>query len=455
MKKSDFRQLLGSGYGSALIFLKNCNAPMEYARQIEYCCTHNTCFDMQCEGDRADYLFEAICLTGQESYFLESIMRRLENERNLDDWECQQMISILVLYRRKGYPAATEFLDRLYERKLSELSTGKKHPNRYRRDGFENLCTVLSDEDESYFGRTVNNVGKYLTEYPNSDMFSLEYFYMRFLRDKGKEYSRKLLKDVPREYVKAFDNAFYDPEHFLFRRYPKSKPAKLPPPSFDRLMECLNGDEDIRKKQLTTRLFAKAANEADLKRLAELMLSEKDGEKQLIMLGAFIFRPFPLDSDKLFRMFESGSEEMREKLFYVMCNITDNEELVKKYAAEELSKLPKNADSELMAAALSAYVSKVKVQDAKYLISVLENTNFDEHQLHMLYGEIEKAFRRYPTRKAKEILAYIYSRMSCTFCRYYVIKAMSKCRCLSDKILEEACYDANPDTRAYAEKLLY
>lgn len=454
MKKSEFRQLLENGYGSALIFLKNCEDPMEYARQIEYCCTHNTCFDMQCEGDRADYLFRAICLTGQESYFLESIMHRLENERNLDDWECQQMISILVLYRRKGYPVAAEFLDRLFERKLKELSTGKQHPNRYRRDGFENLCIVLSDEDESYFVRTVKNVGKYLTEYPDSDMFSLEYFYMRFLRDKGKEYSRKLLKDVPREYVKAFDNAFYDPEHFLFGRYQKNKPEKRPRPSFDRLMECLNGDEDIRKKQLTTRLFAIAADEADLKRLAELMLSEKDEEKQLIILEAFDVSPFPLDSGELFRMFDRGSEEMREKLFNAMCNITENEELVKKYAAEELSRLPENADSELMSAALDAYASKVKGQDAKYLISVLENTNFDEHQLHMLYGEIEKAFRRYPTRKAKEILTYIYPRMSCTICRYYLIKAMSKCRCLSDNILEEARFDANPDTRAYAEKLL-
>lgn len=180
MKKSDFRQLLGSGYGSALIFLKKCDDPMEYARQIEYCCTHNTCFDMQSEGDRADYLFEAICLTGQESYFLESIMRRLEYERNLDDWECQQMISILVLYRRKGYSGAAEFLDRLFERKLKELSTGKMHPDRFRRDGFENLCTVLSDEDESYFMRTVKNVGKYLTEYPNSDMFSLDFFLYAF-----------------------------------------------------------------------------------------------------------------------------------------------------------------------------------------------------------------------------------------------------------------------------------
>lgn len=427
---------------------------MEYARQIEYCCTHNTCFDMQCEGDRAEYLFEAICLTGQESYFLESIMRRLENERNLDDWECRQMIHILVLYHRNGYPAAAEFLDRLFERKMKELSTGKQHPNRYRRDGFKNLCTVLSDEDESYFVRTVKNVGKYLTEYPNSDMFSLEYFYMRFLRDKGKGYSRKLLKDVPREYVKAFDNAFYDPEHFLFRRYPKSKPAKGPRPSFDRLIECLNGDDDIRKKQLTARLFAIAADETDMKRLAELMLSEKDGEKQLIMLEAFDVSPFPLDSGILFRMFDSGSEEMREKLFYAMCNITDNEELVKKYAAEELSKLPENADSELMASALDAYVSKARGQDVNYLLSILNNVNFDEYQLHSLYGEIEKAFRHYPTRKAREILVYIYPRMNCTICRYYLIKAMSKCRCLSDSILEEARFDANPDTRAYAEKLL-
>lgn len=454
MTKSEFRQLLASGYGSALIFLKKCNAPMEYACQIEYCCTHNTCFDMQCEGDRAEYLFEAICLTGQESYFLESIMRRLENERNLDDWECRQMIHILVLYRRKGYSGAAEFLDRLFERKMKELSTGKQHPNRYRRDGFENLCTVLSDEDESYFVRTVKNVGKYLIEYPHSDMFSLEYFYMRFQRDKGKEYSRKLLKDVPREYVKAFDNAFYDPDHFLFVRYPKNKPAKRPRPSFDRLIECLNGDDDIRKKQLTTRLFAIAADETDMKRLAELMLSEEDGEKQLIMLEAFDVSPFPLDSGILFRMFDSGSEEMREKLFYAMCKISDNEELVKKYAAEELSKLPENADSELMAAALDAYVSKARGQDVNYLLSILNNVNFDEYQLHSLYGEIEKAFRRYPTRKAKEILTYIYPRMNCTICRYYLIKAMSKCRCLSDSILEEARFDANPDTRAYAEKLL-
>ena len=97
MKKSKFQQLLADGYGSAIVFLKSTASPMDYARQIEYCCTHNTCFDMQSEGDRADYLFGAIRLTGQENYFLERIMRCLERKHNLFDWECRQMLRIIVL----------------------------------------------------------------------------------------------------------------------------------------------------------------------------------------------------------------------------------------------------------------------------------------------------------------------------------------------------------------------
>ena len=69
MKKSEFRQLLENGYGSALIFLKNCDSPMEYARQIEYCCTHNTCYDMQCEGDRVDYLLKQFVSRGRSLIF--------------------------------------------------------------------------------------------------------------------------------------------------------------------------------------------------------------------------------------------------------------------------------------------------------------------------------------------------------------------------------------------------
>lgn len=452
MKKSKFQQLLADGYGSALVFLKSTASPMDYARQIEYCCTHNTCFDMQSEGDRADYLFGAICLTGQENYFLERIMRRLENESHLDDWECRQMIQLLVLYRRNGSPEAKSFLDSLYERKIRELSTGRLHPNRYRRDGFENLCIVLSDEDESYFARTVSRIGRYLTEYPCSDMFSLDYFYMRFLDKNGKAYSRKLLENVPKEYVKAFDRAFYDSDFYWLSRSSRKKNAKRPCPSFERLTECLNGNENIEKKRMLTRIFAIFSDESELKRLAELMLSEKDEEKKLIMLDAFDVKPFPLDSGILFHMFDSGSKEVREALFYAMCNITDNDELVKKYASEELSGAFEN--SELAAAALNAYISKSGKNDAAYLLSILKNGDFDKCSLHQLFGEIQKAYDRFPTRKARDILMYIYEHQSCTVCRYDLIRTMSKCRCLTDELLNEAVFDANPDTRAYAEKRL-
>lgn len=450
MKKSKFQQLLADGYGSAIVFLKSTASPMDYARQIEYCCTHDTCFDMQSEGDRADYLFGAIRLTGQENYFLERIMHRLERKHNLTDWECTQMLRIIVLYRRNGFPEAERFLDSLYERSLDRLLTGK-HTEK-RSDEFEELCIFLSDEDVSYFVRTVSRIGKYLTEYPLSDVFSLDYFYMRFLDINGKAYSRKLLENVPKEYVKAFDKAFYCSDFYWLSRSSRKKNAKRPSPSFERLTECLNGNENIEKKRMLTKLFAIFSDESELKRLAELMLSEKDEKKKLIMLDAFDVKPFPLDSGILFHMFDSGSKEVREALFYAMCHITDNDERVKKYASEELSGACE--DPELAAAALNAYISKSRKNDAAYLLSVLKNGNFDKYSLHQLFGEIQKAYDRFPTRKARDILMYIYEHQSCTVCRYDLIRTMSKCRCLTDEILNEAVSDANPDTRVYAEKRL-
>ncbi|MBQ7782572.1 MAG: hypothetical protein IJ368_01245 [Oscillospiraceae bacterium] len=434
MTKKQFSYALKNGFGNALIFLRECPDPMKYADTIYYCCTHNTCSDMQSEGTRGIYLSDAIRLTGRSDHFAQLIMARLER-RFSDGWEYLQMLSILEELYYDGNEKIYSFMTELYKKEFRRLVNGgtKRKGNN---SGFEDLCICLCRIDNSYFPRTVHNVGHFLYDNPNSDAFSLDWFYSSFVSDNPK-LAKKLLNSVKPEYLAAFKNAFEC--HFTKSETPK--------PQLDELMVQIDNSNDTFRSSISIRMFGRRADKAQLDKLTDIILNEKDSSRQCVLLSAFEYSRELPDITVIQKLYACSDESLKIKCLDIMGRYKD---MVTAEFAKSVTNDPNNSE-EYRLSALLAYISSAPQLDCDYIIGTLNKFSDREH--------IHTALRQYCnrdkfSRRDKKLAEFFYRENPCSYCRESCIRIMAKLRCLSDELLNECLYDCNTDTRKYAQRIL-
>ncbi len=91
------------GVGSAILALKELQGNNEcYRDAVLYACLHDTRYDWQCECDRHYYLYEAINLIGNNTFFEEKIIERLRKSDSLSAEINYLGGSLRVLSTQKG-----------------------------------------------------------------------------------------------------------------------------------------------------------------------------------------------------------------------------------------------------------------------------------------------------------------------------------------------------------------
>ncbi len=448
LKKSEFKRLLADGYGNALRFLNSCGDPMKYEKIIAQCCTTNTCFDMQCEGDRGAYLCEAVMLTGQSEYFCDIVMKKLA--RSIDgSWNTLQMSNFLVcLYRECNDSGLMEkisdFFNEIYIREIG-LRSGKRFVYKGSEDGFEDLCTSLFNLNEAYFERIVNDVGGIMLRYPRSKRFSMDWFISR-CTDGGKKRGR--LKKADPECARVFTEKF-DIDWEAVRREASD---------IDELLAGENGSVLKKSQIVQSVLFRRAVRQADddeLLRLAENAAAERDESKKRFMLAAFEKKPFPLGLGAVMEMYREGGEDIREQCLEIMGQFPGKEASV--FALEEARCMENPAD--IRAAALDAYVMTAEIVDVDILVPLVsELDSYEEKQnknvlLHNLGFSFQERRDKH-SRRYERLRRYFYNNLRCTCCRMDTVQMMVRSRDDCGDILQECCYDCNLDLRKYARGVL-
>ena len=113
MTKKDFKQDLLRGLGSALVELKASENPQRYYDIVLYACLHDTTYDMQSEGDRGYYLYQAAIIVGG-SCILQEIIKSYS--RNFSDyWLFVQLTSLLYHFAKSGNESARRMLEDKYK----------------------------------------------------------------------------------------------------------------------------------------------------------------------------------------------------------------------------------------------------------------------------------------------------------------------------------------------------
>jgi len=178
MTKTQFKEAFKRGLGSAYLELKACNSREKYKDIVLWCCLHDTCYDMQCEGGRGIYLYNAICLFDDKSFFEDKIIGHFMKMK-LDTWVFDQLCELLYLFASDGSVKARNALYEKYNQLLAVLSKKRRSSGIWHeRDNFEWLCVWLTSLDGfRAYKKIVEQVGEYYLKSNETNTFYLDWFY--------------------------------------------------------------------------------------------------------------------------------------------------------------------------------------------------------------------------------------------------------------------------------------
>lgn len=427
------------GLGSALIELRSSSNPKRFREIVMYGCLHNTTYDMQCEGDRGWYLYQAAQLIDEKESIEAAVIQKFFRSGN-EGWIFDQLTSILHHFATDGSENAHTALLQQYETMLKELSLNKRNSNSVynRRDNFDSLCVLLTSLDGwGMFKRVVQDVSENLLP-KDIDCFFSEWFYDNAKSKFGKERVENYLQRQSKrsKYVHVYYEKAKQWDNHSFK--------KPPVPTLDELVKSAL-DKNASTTGLSIR-FAKNASREDLDKLAQIAIDESDPEIKVNLLWPFWRVKYPFPAEILLELSKSEHESLQDVAYYIM---EKNPSL--EYREYALSLIEQKKD---LLKAISLLSRTFHPEDEPLLLSIIKTLPITyDGDWHAAFMNVEDGIKDMRGKPKTEILEYLYRNTLCGSCRKNIVRLMHKKKVLTKIILQECRFDSNSDIRAFANKV--
>jgi len=443
LTKKQFKHDFLRGLGSALLELKTCENPQQYYDIVHYGCLHNTTYDMQCEGDRGWYLYQAAQIVAGDD-ILKNIIARYARSFN-DDWLFDQLTSILYNFAEDGSEDARATLYDKYTVMLEYLTHINVKTRQYRtspdRDMFDWLCVWLTSLDGwSAFKRIVTDVSEKLL-LKDTEFFFSEWFYDN---SKGKFGEKRIEKYLQKQSEKsAFIRAYYETAQAWDKRmYADERPV----PTIEQVLAAADGQE-FRGRGIAMS-FARTAKPEDIEKLALAAMNETNIKIQLELLWPFRrTADFPFPEEFLLKLRESGDEKLRDIAFDIMGRNPSE-----KTHNLALSLIKSGEDIEN---GVSLLAKNLRPADETLLYEAVKSFSIhrNEWAWHSIFTSARDGIEAMRGKPKTDILEYLYRYTLCGSCREWIVRLMHKKKVLPEKILQECRFDSNSDIREFAARI--
>jgi hypothetical protein len=432
MTRSGFKEAFRRGLGSAYVELKNCTSRETYKDIVLWCCLYNTCYDSQSEGGRAVYLYNAIKLYDDKSFFEEEIIKHFVKKR-IGSAAFDQLCDLLRHFALEGSAKARNALYAKYDTCFARLSRrGNEYTDEYE---FERICVEITSIDGfRAFRRIVEQIGELIIK--TNYKYSFDWFYTNGKNKFGRKRVEKYFHNKANsEAVEAFLK-----EIGSFERNTSSTNFS---PTLDELITACREQGGFRCRGVAIR-FSKTASEDDLNTLAQIALKETDQDIKLGMLWVFRKRRFPLDEKYVIELAESDNGAIRDIAFEMMSLLPSDR--IHDYTVN-LIKQKKELEN-----ALCLLCHCYKREDETLLIEGVKSisVSYGDGSWHAVFGDLENLIGKIKP----SLFIYVYRRTLCSYCRAVLVEKMANKRILPREILEECLYDSNAETRKLAERKL-
>ena len=441
MTKKQFKHDFLRGLGSALIELQSNENPKQFYDTVLYGCLHNTTYDMQCEGDRGWYLYQAAQFIGEKESIESAVIQKFFRIKE-DHWLFDQLTSILYNFAADGSEAARAALYQQYDILLNELSPRKRKNNGTypRRDMFDRICVWLTSLDGwSMFKRIVRDISEILLP-KDGDCFFSEWFYGN---SKGKFGQKRTEAYLHREaktskFIAAYLQKAQEWDNYVYE--------KRPDPTLEEVIAGVGGGR-FRGRGLSMR-FCRNANSDDLEKLFQIAMAEQDLTRRAELIWGFRRAPALIPEEAITEMLQSENKDIRDTAFYIMGSNPSPKtrelalSLIKSGEDVEnglflLSKNPRPADDLVI-----------------YNIAKSFTVRHNERDWHGVFMDVKDSIEVMRGKPKTDILEYLYRQTLCGTCREWIVRLMHKKKVLPIDILRECRFDSNSDIRKFAERVM-
>ena len=446
MNKKEFKKNMQQGLGRCVITLQSSNSIEKYKDIVLWGCLHNLSYDTQCEGTRADYIYQLTTYFQDDDYFLMPVIEAFQKLPYRHDWLFSHFCGLLRNFAENGSDVAKDALQTKYNSLLSALLRKRRFSKYdFERDNFERICLAMS----SIYGiegllKIADDMGRLFKE--NSHYTGDDFDWFCSTMDYG--IGEKRLKAILERESKKSENI-----RCFYENYLKSieetrsiirKPIRVP------------SSEEIKNEVISSgklspasrvRFSRRAENEEKIK-IAEEAISETNLNVKAELLSVFAFRDedFPLSHKTIIEYSKSSHERLSEVAFDVLTNCQSD--AVREYAIELLSE--QKHRSYALQMLLCNYSPSIKALLLSELCKMKVNYK-NAPDWHSIGTKILNVCDQ-NVRLPKEFFIYIYNTTLCSCCREYAVRALSKRRWLTRDIIEECRYDSNYDISQFINR---
>lgn len=419
--KKNFKSSLKRGTGEAYLILKK-NPTIDFSSDLIKGALKDYAYDGQSEGSRALYISELISLSKQQEKIRKSILRGLATEQN-DTWSLVQLFDLATIFAKQGDHEAKQAIYKRFYHNTIRGSGWCGYNSILSLDGFEGLKYIAS------------TIGKSLEKNPDDwqDNMIIHHF-----QDENPEMNvKKELEKASKEnkYIKIYlDNI----EQTEINR----KNYQHPIFNLDSLRERVANSKFIFIPPAFTKLLTKA----EIKIVANELLTEKDKQRIGKYLSIFSKIKFPYEYQILMKFAKSrvsNKDRIVEWAIESLKYFSGND--IRQFALKKLksTKSPSTYTSLL--------INNYRKGDFKLLKSIADKckTANSIHNIALSYIDI---YEKNKTRECKKPLESIYHKMTCGIHRKDIVKILIENKVLSDKIRQEIKHDSNEEVRKLITK---
>jgi hypothetical protein len=413
--KRHFLNALKRGTGEAYLIAKN-NPEIDFSNQIIKGALNIFAYDGQCEGNRAQYIFDIISVSKQKDKIRKAVLQGLATEQN-DTWNLTHLFALAKLYAQQN---DTEVKQAIYDRFLTNQIESSDWVGAYEileLDGLNGLFYVAE------------KFGKYIEQ--NPDDWQDDWIIKRFQEE------NKNIKVYEELKKKAKTNKFIRIYLDNIKRTKASQEKHKPKPTKykDIIDEVLNSKPFIsfrRKRNLT---------DEEINQVARRLIDETNKSNIEKLLDIFDFYKFPYDS-QIILDFAKHKRTSKNRIVEYAINALKHlkSKDIRNFVMDKIQNSKNPIDY------LEILVSNYKSGDFKLLSEIANKTN-NEHKIEQLAGIYTDIYKANKTKECKEPLEILYHKMNCAIHRNGIVEILIENKVLSDKIKNEIKFDSYLETR--------
>jgi len=413
--KRQFYNSLKCGTGEAYLLAKN-NPTIDFSVYIIKGALRNYAYDGQSEGSRAQYIFDIISVSDKKEKIRKAILKGLATEQS-DTWSLTHLFDLAKLFAQQGDNEARQAI---YDRFLNNPIEGSDwvgYSEILELDGLQGLIFIAE------------KFGKYIDKNPDDCQ---DDSIIRHFQD---------------------DNPDINAHQELKKLSTKNKFIKF-------YLDCIKKTEENRKNYVReTQIFTdiidelinskpflsyrriKELKEAELNKIAEKLLEEKDKAKIEKLLNIFTNHKFPFNSEFILKFAKQKAISKNRINEYAIDSLKFlKSDSIREFAIDRISKV-KRPESYI-----DILISNYKKGDQNLLTDLADKAR-SEYIIERLACSYVDIFKANKTKECKEPLEVLYNKMNCGIHRNGIIEVLIENSVLSDRLKREIKYDSYLETR--------